>query len=221
MRPKNPVPSYLRHKATGQARVVIGGKTYYLGPYGSEESRAEYGRLLAEWSATRHHPPCSSAGGSSAGPEFRGSSASSTTNRPGLYVSELILAYVRHAEAYYVKDGGQTSEVHVIQAAMRPVKRLYGHTLAKDFGPVALAACRQSLIDQRKTRKHIGDKPAEEVRALEEHHQQAGGRDPPHVSLGASQELIPGSIPQALAALPGLQGTVRGEGNGQGSSRPG
>jgi hypothetical protein len=38
MRPKNLVPSYLRHKATGQARVVINGRTYYLGTFGSAET---------------------------------------------------------------------------------------------------------------------------------------------------------------------------------------
>jgi hypothetical protein len=31
-------PKYGEHKATGQARVVIGGKTHYLGRYGSRES---------------------------------------------------------------------------------------------------------------------------------------------------------------------------------------
>jgi hypothetical protein len=51
MRPKNVVPSYLKHKATGKGWVIIDGKTYYLGEHGSEESIAEYNRLIGEWSA--------------------------------------------------------------------------------------------------------------------------------------------------------------------------
>lgn len=41
-------PAYLLHKATGNARVRIRGKDYYLGPFGSEESRQRYARLIAE-----------------------------------------------------------------------------------------------------------------------------------------------------------------------------
>ena len=43
------VPSYRRHKASGQAIVTLGGKMIYLGRYGSAESRAEYTRVIAEW----------------------------------------------------------------------------------------------------------------------------------------------------------------------------
>jgi hypothetical protein len=42
-------PSYCHHKATGQAVVRIDGKDRYLGKYGSQESRQEYDRLIAEW----------------------------------------------------------------------------------------------------------------------------------------------------------------------------
>lgn len=34
------VPAYRHHKATGQARVILGGKHHYLGRHGSEESKA-------------------------------------------------------------------------------------------------------------------------------------------------------------------------------------
>ena len=42
------VPSYRLHKPSGQARVIINGRHVYLGPYGSEESREKYARLVAE-----------------------------------------------------------------------------------------------------------------------------------------------------------------------------
>ena len=51
----------------------------------------------------------------------------------------------RHAEAYYVKDGRPTSEQSCIRGALRFVRRLYGHTPARDFTPAALKAVRADL----------------------------------------------------------------------------
>ena len=44
-------PKYRHHKARNLAVVRIDGKDYYLGRYGSEESRTKYHRLLADWRA--------------------------------------------------------------------------------------------------------------------------------------------------------------------------
>lgn len=52
-RPKSLIPAYLLHKPTGQARVRINGKDFYLGPYGSDESRRKYGELIASPIGTR------------------------------------------------------------------------------------------------------------------------------------------------------------------------
>ena len=46
---KRQQPKYALHKATGQARVRINGKSIYLGPYGSEESRRRYDEIVAEY----------------------------------------------------------------------------------------------------------------------------------------------------------------------------
>jgi hypothetical protein len=35
------LPSYRRHKASGQAVVALNGKDHYLGPHGSKVSRDE------------------------------------------------------------------------------------------------------------------------------------------------------------------------------------
>jgi hypothetical protein len=43
------IPSYRLHKPTDQAIDVISKKTYYLGRFGTTESRAEYNRIIAEW----------------------------------------------------------------------------------------------------------------------------------------------------------------------------
>ena len=45
------VPSYRRHKPSGQAVVTLNGRDIYLGPWNTKASRAEYDRLIGEWLA--------------------------------------------------------------------------------------------------------------------------------------------------------------------------
>src|SRR5262245_30281125 len=123
-------PAYQLHKATGQARVKIAGRDHWLGPYGSDASHQEYQRLLAEWRATA---PARAACGSTSRPPPSIAPAALT-------VAGLILLYREHAQSYYVKDGKPTSEQDNIRQALRPMRELYGHTDACDFGPLALKA---------------------------------------------------------------------------------
>jgi hypothetical protein len=43
------IPSYGRHKASGQATVCINGHDVYLVKYGTPESYEKYNRLIAEY----------------------------------------------------------------------------------------------------------------------------------------------------------------------------
>jgi integrase len=129
------------HKQSGQAVVTLpdglgGRRDVLLGKYDTPESRAEYARVLAEWEVGGRRLPARSAEGSA----------------PDLTVNELILAYWRWAEAYYVKEGKPTSEQATIRHALRFVRRLYGHTPAKEFGPPALKAVRQEMVRHPVTR---------------------------------------------------------------------
>ncbi len=47
-RPRSVQPAYQFH-ISGQARVTLDGRDFYLGPHGSEESYARYCALLAEY----------------------------------------------------------------------------------------------------------------------------------------------------------------------------
>jgi integrase len=184
MRPANKIPSYLKYR-DGKSRVVIRGQTYYLGEYNSPESRAEYGRLIAEFAASNGASPLPAAH-AGINREFRGT----VPRNPELQVNSLIERYMLHAEQYYRKNGQSTSQLHIIRQAMRPVCELYGHTLAVEFGPLALAACRQKLIEWKLARSTINNLVGA-IRLM--------------FRWAASQELLPGSIPQALATLPGLR----------------
>jgi len=133
-RPSRKDPKYREHK-TGQAVVRIAGRDYYLGKHDSDESREEYHRLLAEWRSS-------------------GSSRAWTPrNRNGkrgadeLTIVQLILLYLDDAEREYQKHGRETSEMHCIRSALRFVRELYSRSVANLFGPVALGACRDQMID--------------------------------------------------------------------------
>ena len=123
------IPSYRLHKPTKQAVVTLDGRDVYLGRHGSPESQAEYSRLVAEWLSNG-----------------RRLSGSQQDRGSDLTINEMILAYLRYARGYYVKNGKPTSEPANLALAFRPLRHLYGHSPARQFGPVALKAVRQELI---------------------------------------------------------------------------
>ena len=126
------VPTYGHHKPTGQARCYVNGKSFYLGKYGSEESRILYGEIVAKVVSGRIVDP------------FVTKSADPAS---GLTVNELVLAFMRHADGHYVKNGKPTSEIHCLRAAVRPLIDVYGFTAVDDFGPLMLKAVRQKFVD--------------------------------------------------------------------------
>jgi hypothetical protein len=119
------VPSYRRHKQSGQAIVTLpdgfgSRRDILLGKYGTKESRLEYARVIAEWEAAGRGLPAIAAA-------------------KDLTVNELLLAYWKHAEEHYRRpDGMPSKELGDIRLSCRPLKALYGDTVAKDFGPLAL-----------------------------------------------------------------------------------
>jgi integrase len=164
------------HKARNLAVVTFDGKDRYLGRYGSPESHEQYARLIAEWRANRRHLlPTTDAG--------------PAVDRT-LSLNELILAYWRHVEGYYVKDGKPTSEQDNIKQALRFLRRLYGTTPAVEFGPVALKNTRQAMIEAGRSRKLI-NKDVNRIRQL--------------FGWAVESELLPVQVHQALRRVKGLR----------------
>src|SRR5262245_2005104 len=113
------VPSLRRHKPSGQGVVTLSGHDHYLGPWPERlrkpppEVRAAYDRLLAEWVAGGRRSLVRAEG------------------RPRLTVSELILAFWKHAELHYRHpDGTPTNELNDWRLSLRPLRELYGATPA-------------------------------------------------------------------------------------------
>ena len=177
--PRKPgkVPSYCRHKASGRAVVRIDGRDHYLGEYGSPASHEEYERCIAEWRAGQPARKVDS--------ETTGNG-----NRTNLTINELILAYWKHAQSYYVKCGRPTDEQAGIRSALRHVRRLYGRTRASEFGPLALKSVRQAMIEADLSRRVI-NQYVSRVRRM--------------FRWAVENELVPVEVHQALMTVPGLR----------------
>ncbi len=176
-RVRNVIPSYLLHSSSGQARVRIDGHDHLLGPYGSEESRVRYGELVARF-----------AGGQSIDPI-----AHKRQNPPddGPAIAELVQAYKKFAEAYYVKpDGTQTDEIDCLQSAIKPFRELYAFTPIMDFTPLIFKAVREVYISKGWSRGYC-NRSMNRIRAV--------------FKWGVSNGLVPVAIWQALTAVEPLK----------------
>ena len=169
-RPRNAVRTPRNHKGSavldvyqhGQRRQVV------LGPWRSKIAEAEYKRFLAEYATGDTHHPAGD-----------------------LTINELLFAYLKFAEQHYrTPDGNQTTEVKEIRQSLRPVREVYGHSIAKEFGPLALKAVRQRMIESGLCRSVINNR-ADRIRRM--------------FRWATSEELIPVTAYQSLRTLSGLR----------------
>lgn len=99
-------------------------------------------------------------------------------------------AYLKYAADYYRKDGRQTSELSGVRYALRYVKTLYGRKRCDEFGPIALQAVRERMVEDGWSRGTINQQVRRITRMFR---------------WGVSQQLIPASIDHALSTVPGLR----------------
>jgi integrase len=170
------IPSYRHHRQSGQAVVTLpdglgGRRDILLGKHGTAESRHEYARVIAEWEANARclPQPCTLA---------------------DIGVAELILTYWRFVEQYYRKNGAATSQQDRIRLALKPVRVLYGHTAARNFGPLALKAVRDRMVRQNWTRGYVNS---------------CVGCIKRMFKWGVENELVPASLYHGLQAVSGLK----------------
>lgn len=169
---KHSLPKYRKHRASDQAVVTIHGKDYYLGPWRSRASRAEYDRIIAEYLAAGRQLP------------MRSEEAADLT------IVEVLARYKKYAKTYYQKNGQPTGEWKNMEYAIRPLLRLYGRKPIREFGPLALKAVRQSMIDQGLTRQGVNARVNRIKRAFR---------------WAVSEDLAPASLAHALDTVEGLK----------------
>ncbi|MEZ6128957.1 MAG: site-specific integrase [Planctomycetaceae bacterium] len=167
--PARRIPAYRHHKARNLAVVTLNGRDIYLGEFDSPESRAKYDTLIADWLCRNHEPP-----------------------PPGAECSlpQLMAAYLIFAKGYYVKNGEQTREFGCITEALREVRRLYPDVKMSEFGPRALKAVRERMVELGWCRKYINKQIGRIVRM---------------VKWGVSEELVAPGVYQALSTIAGLR----------------
>lgn len=136
--PANPrsIPKLRHHKGSGQALVVIDGKSIYVGKHGTPQAQEQYDRVVAEWLSNGRRVD---------------------QDGPGLTIAETILAYWNFAQTYYRKNGETTDELYGIKAAMRPLRKAYASLPVADFGPLKLKSVRQAMVDAGHSRKYVND----------------------------------------------------------------
>ncbi|MBS0191776.1 MAG: hypothetical protein U0573_12300 [Phycisphaerales bacterium] len=169
------IPQYRLHKSRGLAKVRLDGRDVYLGKYDSPESHAQYRRVIAEWLAN--------------------AKVDTRPTRPDepkriISVDELLMAFLDHAKSYYVRDGKVTGEVQNLKYAIKPVAELYGARPVTEFGPVALKAVRQLMIEQDWCRSLVNGR-VNSIRRV--------------FRWGVENELVPSGVLHALQAVPGLK----------------
>jgi hypothetical protein len=129
-------PSYRKHQASGQAVTTVEGRDFYLGPWRSQASVAEYDRVVGEWLAAGRRLPGS--------------------KTPDLAVVELCDRFLEFARTYYVQtDGQRTKHLGHFRAGIKFLVRLYADTPAAEIGPLALENVRNAMIAKGWSRVYI------------------------------------------------------------------
>ena len=150
--------------------MTLNQKDHYLGPYGSRASKTLYDKIVGDWQANGRRLP---------GEE-----------KAGITIKELILAYWKHAQVYYRKDGRPTSQLALIKRTLKTLRELYGNEPAASFGPQALNAVRQNFLDRGLVRGTCNDNVARIKRLFK---------------WAAAEELIPAITYHALRSVEGLK----------------
>ena len=165
-------PKYRCHKASGQAIVTIQGHDFYLGPWNTKASKVEYDRIISEWLAAGRQLPLT------------------MSEAADLTIVELLARYKRFAQGYYRKSGEPTGEWDNVRYAVQPLMKLYGRTLVRDFGPLALKAVRQKMVEDGLTRQGINAR-VNKIRRV--------------FRWAVSEELAPAALVHALTTVAGLE----------------
>jgi hypothetical protein len=108
-----------------------------------------------------------------------------------LTVNELLEAFWEHARRHYrTPDGRQSKELNNFHDTFRPIRKLYGVTIASEFSSLKLKRVRQSMIDEGLCRNTINQRIGRIVHTFK---------------WAVSEELIPANVYQAIKTVSGLQ----------------
>jgi integrase len=174
-------PSYRRH-SSGQACVTVRDLTgrrreILLGKWNSPESKAEYARVISELAAHQGRLAAHQQSASAFG---------------DLTVNEMIVAFWKYAEEHYRHpDGRPTGELSNLRDALRPLRRHYGLTFARQFDSVALETLQQELVREGKLARTTINARVNRIRRA--------------FRWAVRKKLVPGEVLLSLETVPGLR----------------
>lgn len=114
-----------------------------------------------------------------------------TTAAGDITLNEVFVAFLRHAERHYRRpDGTLTHETDNFKAAIAVARVTHGHTPAAEFGPLALKAVRQAMVARGWARTTVNAQ-TRRLRCI--------------VRWAVENELVPGTVLEALRAVAGLK----------------
>ncbi|MCL2119484.1 MAG: hypothetical protein FWH27_13760 [Planctomycetaceae bacterium] len=165
-RPKRTLPKSTLHKASGLARVYIHGRYIYLGKWGSPEANEKLRKILLELETVPQ-------------------------SMRKVTVNDLIARFLVWAEKHYRHPNGEhTGSFQGYRTAVKHLVTLHGETLVSKFGPLALKAVREKMVDVGWCRTKINDRVGL-IRTV--------------FKWGVENELVPETIYRALLAVRGLE----------------
>lgn len=173
VRKKGYIPKHCRHKHKNLGYVCLNGRTLYTGPWGSSEAESEYERLIAEWLLNGRQLP------------------QRLTGDDSYLIKHLVADFWRWAEKHYRKGDGPSREMNNIRDAVRPLLHLYGHTESDEFGPLALSALREHIVDQGRWARTTVNSRINIIRRI--------------FKWAAANEKVPARVYEGVRSLPGLQ----------------
>jgi integrase len=176
---KGTPPAYRRH-TSGQARVTVrdpsapgGRRDILLGPWNSPESKAEYRRVLAELETTSGTAP------PQAGPQSN-----------DLTINELLDSYYwPFAEKHY--GTGPRGELSNMRDAVRFLRELYPHHLAREFDSLAPEALQEHLACNGKLSHSTINARINRIRRI--------------FKWAVRKKLVPATVLAEIETVPGLQ----------------
>ncbi len=185
-RRKRQPPSYRPRKGYDQAIVTLTDsvtryrKDYWLGQYGSPESRELYHRVLAQWESGGRRLPVT------------------LDDKPAdiaqVSVAEVLAAYWKWATGHYA-----SKELSCVRMVIRLVRKMFGSSPAADFGPNRLRLVRDQMI--------LGDDYADPprkpwARPTINHNVH---RLIAMFKWAASHEMVPATVYERLKTVPALR----------------
>ncbi len=169
-------PKFTHHRASGQARVRIGGVDRYLGEWGSREALDSYADLLK----------------SRANPDSEGSTVqrAEVATGQGTPLGKIAVEFLAWARGYYTKAGAETSEIAVIRHVLRRLCAEHARTPATAFTARTFKEFRAGQIEAGRSRSGINRDHRIIARMLR---------------WAASEELVPASIADGVRMVPALR----------------